>query len=165
MFNINDYVVYNATGVFKIIDIRREHDILDKETEYYVLQPAYNNNLTIKIPVNAPRVSMRLIMTKDEVLSLIASMPDIEALWINDDRERNERFKTALKTANSEEWAKLIKTIYLQKQEKIDIGKKLAQTDENIMKAAEKNLYEEFAIALNITPDEVVSYITERVPS
>ncbi|NLO98057.1 MAG: hypothetical protein GX091_08320 [Peptococcaceae bacterium] len=38
-------------------------------------------------------------------------------------------------------------------------GKKLAKADEDIMKIAEKNMNEEFAAALNISPDEVISYI------
>lgn len=32
------------------------------------------------------------------------------------------------------------------------------------MKIAEKNLNEEFALALNISPDEVAAYILERIP-
>lgn len=104
-------------------------------------------------------------MTKDEVLALIASMPEVEFLWNNNDRERNENFKAALRTGESEEWVKLIRTIYLERQEKTDLGRKLAKTDEEIMKAAEKNLNEEFSIALNISPDEVLPYILERIPS
>lgn len=45
MFKVNDYVVYSSTGVYKIIDIRKEKDISDNDTEYYVLQPAYSKNL------------------------------------------------------------------------------------------------------------------------
>jgi len=37
------------------------------------------------------------------------------------------------------------------------------KTDEDIMKAAEKNLHEEFAMALNISPDEVLHYILDHV--
>jgi hypothetical protein len=33
------------------------------------------------------------------------------------------------------------------------------------MKAAEKNLNEEFAVALDILPENVVSFITGRIPS
>lgn len=120
---------------------------------------------TIKTPVNNPKVLMRNVMTKDEVLALIASMPEVEFLWNNNDRERNENFKAALRTGESEEWVKLIRTIYLERQEKTDLGRKLAKTDEEIMKAAEKNLNEEFSIALNISPDEVLPYILERIPS
>jgi CarD family transcriptional regulator len=91
--------------------------------EYYVLQPAFNNNMTIKTPVNNRKVLMREIITKDDALSLIESMPETETVWINNNRERNENFKAALKTGESEEWAKLIKTLYLEKQEKSEHGK------------------------------------------
>lgn len=165
MFKVNDYVMYSSIGVCQIINIRKEKNIDDMETEYYILQPAYNNlNMTIKIPVNNPKVFIREVITKDDVLSLIASMPEKKIIWINDDRERSRNFKAILETGESEEWAKLIKTIYLVKQEKAGLGKKLMKTDEEVMKIAEKNLYEEFALALNISPDEVVSYIHDHVP-
>ncbi|MDP4127849.1 MAG: CarD family transcriptional regulator [Bacillota bacterium] len=165
MFKVNDYVVYSSTGVCKIIDIRKDKDISDNDIEYYVLQPAYHSNMTIKTPVNNPKVLMRNIITKDEVLALIDAMPEKESIWIDNDRKRFERFKTALRTGESEEWVKLVKSIQLKKQEQSDLGKKLLKTDEEIMNAAEKNLNEEFALALNISPEEVVSYILERIPS
>lgn len=163
MFNVNDYVLYNLMGVFKITDIRKEKDIDNNEIDYYVLQPAFHNNLIIKVPVNNSKVQMRKVMTKEDVLSLIAAMPEKETIWIKDDRERNQIFKAILKTGQSHEWVALIKTIYLEKQERTYFGRKLMQSDEDIMKAAEKNLYEEFAVALNISPDEVVSYIFDHV--
>lgn len=165
MFKVNDYVVYGSQGVCKIIDIIKEKNISDNDTEYYVLQPAFHNNMTIKTPVYNPKVLMRNIITKDEVLALIASMPEKESIWTNNDRERYENFKAALRSGESEEWVTLMRTLYLMKQEKIELGKKLTKTDEDFMKAAEKNLFEEFAVALNISPDEVDSYILERIPS
>lgn len=159
MFKVNDYVVYNATGVYKIVDIRKEKDISDNETEYYVLQPAFNNNLTIKTPVHSPKVMIRGVITKEEVLSLISTMPEKETIWIDNDRQRCADFKAALKSGENDEWVKLIKTIYLEKQEKSQLGKKLMKTDLEIMETAEKNLNEEFAIALNISPDEVPAFI------
>ena len=164
MFKVNDYVVYGTTGVCQIIDIRKEKDIYSNgEIEYYVLQPVFNNNMTVMTPVNNEKVLMREVMTKDEVLSLIAAMPEEETIWINDYRERCDKFKAALKTGECEEWVKLIKTLYLEKKEKTALGKKLMKSDEDIMGAAEKNLYEEFAIALNISPNEVVSYIHNHI--
>lgn len=162
MFNINDYVVYKSMGVYKVVDIIKE-ELNDSETEYYVLQPAYNNNLTIKVPVNNTKILMRAISTKDEVLSLIEAMPMQETNWIDDYKKRSESFKAAFGTGESAELIKLIKTIYLEKQEKADHGKKIMRTDEDMMYAAEKNLYEEFAIALNITPVEVEAYIQNHV--
>jgi len=164
MFKVNDYVMYNSTGVYKIIDITREKDINNHEIEYYVLEPAYeNNNLTIKIPVQNQKVFMRKILSKEAVLKLIAAIPTKETNWIEDNRARIENFKTALRTGESEELVKLIKTLYLKRQERTDLGKKLWKVDEDIMKVAEKNLNEEFAIVLNIEPDEVASYIQGHI--
>lgn len=75
MFKINDYVVYNSMGVFKIIDKREDKYANSEEIEYYILEPVYGNNLTVKTPVNNERVLMREIITKDDVSSLISAMP------------------------------------------------------------------------------------------
>jgi len=163
MFKVSDYVVYGSTGVCQIIDISKEKNLRNDEIQYYVLQPVYNNKMVIKSPVNNQKILMRQIITKDDVSSLIAGMPKEQAIWINDDKQRIENFKAALRTGKSEEWIKIIKTIYLEKEEKIVVGKKLMKIDEDIMKTAEKQLYEEFAIALNISPDKVGPYIIEHI--
>ena len=163
MFKVSDYVVYGSTGVCQIIDISRENNLSIDEIQYYVLQPVYSNKMIIKIPVNNQKVLMRPIITKDDVSSLIADMLKKQIIWINDDKQRTENFKAALRTGKSEEWIKIIKAIYLEKEEKNVIGKKLTKIDEEIMKTAEKQLYEEFAIALNISLDKVVPYIIEHI--
>jgi len=163
MYKVNDYIVYGLTGVCQISDIGRDEYASSDETQYYTLNPVYNQNITIKVPVKNEISSMRPVLTKNAVLSLIATMPDRETLWLDDDRQRNADFKAALKSGKSEEWAKIIKTLYLQKEARAAIGKKLAKPDEEIMRVAEKHLNQEFAIALNIQPDEVRPYILEHV--
>lgn len=163
MFKVNDYVVYGSTGVCKIVDIRKDKDINGNEIDYYILQPVYSNNMTIKTPVNNDKVLMREIITKEDVSSLISTMPEKETVWINDYRQRNEVYKTALKTGKCEELIKIIKTLYQEKKQKSALGKKLMKSDEDIFKAAEKQLNEEFATVLNISPDEVLPYILEHI--
>ena len=163
MFKVNDCVVYNAMGIYRIVDIRTDKGLSDSLTEYYVMQPAFGKNMTIKTPVNNPNVLMRHIITKDNVLSLLAKKQETEKAWINDNRARNQNFKAALKTGECGEWIQLIKTLSLEQKEKINIGKKLQKIDADILKTAEKNLNEEFAIALNISPGEVPSFIQEHI--
>jgi CarD family transcriptional regulator len=115
------------------------------------------------VPTNNPKITMRAISTKDQVLSLIESMPEIEATWLDDERKRNADFKAALKSGKNEEWIRIIKTLYLEKERRVAIGKKLTKTDEEILNSAEQKLNQEFALALNISPDEVVSYILKHV--
>lgn len=162
MFKVNDYVVYGSTGVCQITDIRKEKHIDDAETEYYILNPVFSDNMTVKIPVTND-ASMRPILTRDAALALINKLPDKETIWINDSRKRIEHFKAVLKTRKSEEWAKLVKSIYREKQSRSAMGKSITKTDENILNMAEKNLYQELAVALKISPDEVVPYIHKLI--
>lgn len=167
MFKVNDYVVYGSTGVCQIIDITKEHNSDKNVIEYYVLKPVFDNNdnsnLTIKTPINNKKVLIRNIISKDDALSLIASSPDKETIWINDERQRSEKFKSILKSGECKGWLKLIRSIRLEQQEKDALGKKLSKRDEDIMRVAGKNLNEEFAIALNISPNEVDRFILEHV--
>jgi len=163
MFKINDHIIYNNMGVYRIVDIRKEKDINNNETDYYILKPVYGNNLIIKTPVNCKKVFMRKIIKKEDVLSLIESLPEQKTMWVEDNKKRNELFKATLKKGEPIGWANLVRTLYLEKKEKTAAGKKLMKIDEDIMKAAEKNLYEEFAAALNITPEEVAPFIMNIV--
>ena len=70
---------------------------------------AYGNNLTIK-----SQLTIRFYekdYEREDVLSLIKSLPEQETHWISDDRKRNQVFKAALKNGRCEDWAKLVKTI------------------------------------------------------
>ena len=68
-----------------------------------------------------------------------------------------------LKSGDCEALIKLVKSIYENKKSNRELGKKSYKGDEEIMKTAERLLNEEFAIILNISPDEVNSYIAEKM--
>ena len=163
MFKINDYVVYGTTGVCKIVDITKEKYVGGSATGYAVLQPVFKSTMVIKTPVNNKKVVMRNIITKDDVLSLIDDMSNKEAVSIDNDRERSELCKAALKSGDSEEWLKVIKILKQEEKEKKAIGKKLNKIDEELMNEAKRQLFEEFAIVLDILPEEVQQYIKKRI--
>ena len=163
MFNINDYVVYGSNGVCKIQDIKKEKNMGGIEEEYYILVPVYNERMTIKTPVNNPRVLMREVLTKDEVMELIKLMAKNEVVDIEDIKKRNEAFRIGLRSGDGEELIKIINSIKLEKKEKEALGKKLNKTEEDIMVNARKQLYQEFSIALNIDIDDVKEYVLNNI--
>lgn len=164
MFKVNDHVMYGLTGACRIIDIATEVNGSRGATEYYVLEPVYEQNMTIRIPVSNKNLSMRPVITAADVDSLIAAMPTAETVWIEDPRKRSESYKAAIRSGNHEELVKIIKTLYLEREARLSIGRKLPVADSYIIDAAEKQLYQEIALVLNISPDEVISYIAEHVP-
>lgn len=163
MFKVNDYVVYGVTGVCQIEDITEVDNADLPVSEYYVLRPVYAENMTIKVPVNNTNIVMRAVSTRDKVLSMIAMMPGIQTVWIDNEKQRMNDYKTALRTGKTEEWIKIIKTLSLERKTRSVDGRKLRKTDEDILNTAERYLNEEFAIALNIEPGQVPDYIMEHI--
>lgn len=165
MFKVNDYIIYGTTGICKIIDIRKEHFEQSDEQDYFILQPVYSNNSTIYLPVNNEFTAQKMkpILTSDEIYSLIESMSEEETEWINEDTVRKEEYTRILKKGDRKELVKLIKTLYLHKQELLKKGRKFYASDETILEAAEKLLYNEFALVLNIKPEEVVPFILKQI--
>ena len=86
-----------------------------------------------------------------------------ETIWIDDERERTERYKAILESGVREELVKIIKTLYMKKQELVDCGKKLHICDEIIMQRAENMLYEEFAVVLDIKKEDVLPLIVSEI--
>ena len=102
---------------------------------------------------------MRKIISKGYMTSLINDMTNMETLWIDDEKKRNNQFKTMLKSGKCED---LIKLIFNKRYAK-STSKKLNKADKEIIKEAERLLNEEFAIILNISPNEVNSYISSQI--
>lgn len=163
MFKTNDYVVYGSTGVCQVVNIEKGQNDDNSEIEYYVLCPVYSDNITIRVPVNNTSILMRAICSKDDVYSLIKMMPEIETVWIDNDKQRTSDYKAAIKTGRTDEWIKIIKTLNLEREARTSSGRRLRKTDEDILNTAEKYLNEEFAVVLDLSPDEVPGYILAHI--
>lgn len=163
MFNVDDYIMYGMTGVCKVVDITNEKFINGEKRKYYVLNPIYNNDTTIKVPLDNDKIPMRKVISKGDMTSLINDIPNMEILWIDDEKKRMAQFETMLKSGQCEELIKLIRNIKFSKKYARSNGKKLYKSDSDIMKEAKRLLTEEVAIILNIYPNEANSYILSQI--
>lgn len=163
MFKINDYIMYGTTGVCQVSDITKEAIGDFKLKEYYVLTPIYTNNTIIKVPIDNNKIPMRKIMSKEDISNIIKVISNKDSLWVMDERKRGEAFKSILKSGECEELMTLVKSIYECKNNKNKIGTKVSKNDIEIMQMAEKLINEEFATILNISVDEVPSYILNNI--
>lgn len=159
MFQIGELIMYGNNGVCKVMDICTLPHSKDDNELYYRLEPFFDGRSKIYIPVNNEKVFMRKIYTRQEVEHLIKAMADIEPYWIDDRKEREVKFKEALRAHDSKECISMLKGLYMEKQSKIADGKKLNESDGSIFSNAEKQIFGEFAVALEIPVDEVTAYI------
>lgn len=166
MFEVGDYLIYGLNGVCKV-DAIGTMDIsgVPKDKLYYTLLPIYRTGCRLFTPVDNEKVVIRPVVTKEEALSYIDHMLEIETLWITDEKRRENMYKEIAKQCDPKEWIKIIKTLFLRKKARIEAGKKVTASDEKYLRIAEENLYGEFAIALGMTKEETEKFVIERVKS
>lgn len=160
MFQIGDYIICGSNGVCEVCKIGSDGvpGAVAGRT-YYTLSSVYSKGKTIFTPVDNEKVVMRPILTRAEAEKLVSEIKDIEMLWISDEKRREESFKAALRTCDCRELVKIIKTLYLRRQERLAAGKKSITNDEKYLKLAENSLYEELAIPLELHKEDVEKYI------
>jgi len=162
-YQIGDFVIYGSNGVCRIEAIGKLNSKgMPHDVEFYTLVPHYTKGSRIFTPVGNSKVLMRAVISREEASKLIDEIPSIEALWIADDRKREDVFKEALRSGDLNLLIRIIKTLFLRRQERISAGKKITASDEKYYHLAEESLYGELAIALGMTKPEVENYIIER---
>lgn len=166
MISVNDHVFYGSVGVCRVTEIRNVKLGGSDEQNCYVLKPFNDSHSTIFVPIDNDALLkyIRPVLTRGEIDSLIQDMPQEESVWISNERERGEAYFAKIKSCDSRDLVRLIKTLYRERTGRREKGKTLSTTDSRIMAAAEKLLYGEFAFVLNIDLKDVVPFIQERIP-
>lgn len=162
---IGETVLYGVEGVCRITGTQRRN-LSGLQLDYYVLQPVYNPQAKVLVPVQNEQLTSKMIplLSAGEINELIRSMPSGADLpWEENDTLRREQFKEILLHGDRRAVICLIKTLYLHQQALAEKGKKQHAADERFLKDAEKKLYEEFAYVLHLEREQVLPFILEQI--
>lgn len=162
MYKINDLVVYGKNGVCKI-DSVGQIDIAGSDKQYYTLIPVYKKETVIYAPVEAGKIVMRYVISKEEAQLLIASIPDITEKDVENEKDRENYYKQILFSCDLTKIVTLLKTISSRKNKRISEGKKVMVIDEKYYRQAEEQVCEELAFALEIDKNEVRQAVTNNL--
>ena len=165
MFEIGDLVMYGARGVCRVKEITTlDWNAADKDREYYVLEPLFKED-QIFVPVDNQKVFMRHVMSKEEVLDLIDSMPEIESevYKASSIQQLSRYYQAAIDSHECRELVRLTKSIHMKKMAADKNNKQLGQIDIRYMTHAENLLFGEIAAVLDIPIDDVKGYIENRI--
>ena len=166
MFKEDQLIMCGGHGVCRVVTITDNPiDRSDKERKYYVLEPVFEKGSTVYTPVDNDKVVMRRIMNKREAEALVDQITEIETVWIQEEKSREQLYKDAICTYDCESLVRIIKTLYLRKQKRLQEGKKVLSSDEQYLHRAEELLYSEMSLALSIPKEEVGAYIKKAVRS
>lgn len=164
MFEKGNYVVYGNAGVCRIEDVTTmDMEGVPKERLYYVLCPLGQMGGRIFTPVDNPKAAIRSVLALDEAARLLEEIPGIEEVAVPNIKLREEKFKECARSCDSREWVKIIKTLYLKRQKRIQEGKRLPASDERYLKMAEENLFAELSVVFGEPQEAVERRVAERM--
>ncbi|MCM1225850.1 MAG: CarD family transcriptional regulator [Clostridium sp.] len=162
-FNVGEHVVYGANEICRIEEkVKRCFDGVN-EREYFKLIPVYSKGSVFYIPADNYDGKVRKLLTKEEIYELIDEMPDAKTHWCEDKNQRKNEFFSVLHSDNYRQLIAMMRSLYLQRKERNEKGKKLNAADSKVMQEAEKLIYHEFAFVLGIDEKEVNSLIESRI--
>lgn len=164
-YQVNDLVVYGSNGVFRIDGVCKKK-IDGRETEYYVLKPVYEHGVsTAYVPVENEQLTAKLrpLLSRQEVVELIDSLPNMQTPWIESQDVRREKYREILHKGDRTAMIRAIRALHLHRREQEARGKRLYLVDEHFLKEAERLLYDEFAVALQMEPKQVLPYILQHL--
>lgn len=164
MYEKGALIVYGGTGVCRVEDIGPlSMRGADAKRLYYVLKPLYQDG-SIYVPVDG-KVFMRNVISRAEAERLIDMIPGIRAEARHDSNfnQLAAYYQQVLGSHDCADLIELTMSIYAKKLYMEGRNKKFGQVDSRFMRRAESLLYGELAVALDIPPDEVQTYVAKRV--
>lgn len=164
MYKIGDYIVKNGNGVCKVENVMNlDMTGIDRNRLYYMLVPINDENEKIYVPVDSSAQQLRKVMSMEDAYDLIDKISAVQEISISNDKLREQKYKEIIKDFEPGSLLRIIKTIYLRKQQRIEQGKKSTAVDEHYLTLAEKLLFSELCLALKKDKEEVHNLIVEAV--
>lgn len=164
MYRSGDYVVKIPEGVFKIEAVGTiDMSGIDKRKQFYSLVPVVGNTSKIYIPVDKADGRIRSVISREDAMSFIKSIPGIEVKEISDERMREREYKDAILSGDYEKLVSIIKLIYMRIQKRSKQGRKATATDDRYFRQAENILFSELSFVLDIPKDRMEQFIADTI--
>lgn len=161
MFKLNEVVIHKSAGACVVCDIVTKN-FGTGDTTYYYLKPKFptlvNKALEIYLPVEKEKEFIRKPLTKTAVLSLINSIPSMEKIWTNDAKARKLMFEQIYHSGDMKGLCQLVKLLYAEPE---FFSKPMSLTDRNFLNKIKTNVFDEFAVSLEIHPKEIEEFIKQ----
>lgn len=164
MYQIGDLVVYGIHGVCKVLELEIKL-INRKKVEYYVLEPLNQEQARFYVPTQneAAVAKLRPVLTKQELERLLSSEELSQDAWIADENQRKLYYRELINRGDRVELIRMVRSLHSHKELQLAQGRKFHLCDENFLRDAEKLLSSEISLVLNISQNEVGTYMQNKL--
>lgn len=166
MFNNGDYVIKAGSGICRIHDTAKL-DLFDDGNIrlYYIVIPIEDKGSKLYVPVDNCANNLRHVVDEEQALEIIRSIPSIKPLEFENEKQREAKYKEALKSCEPGTLIAILKSMYARRMMRLEQGKKSFAIDEHFFKLAQNNLYSELAFALGKEKNQMEALITDILES
>lgn len=160
MYQLNDVVVYRR-NVCRVIGNTKSKQ---NGEDCYLLVPYYSSDHSTRmiVPVSNKGGHLRPLVSREEVHRLLDQMDTMECLE-NKPANMKSQYASLLKGDAIEDLICIIKTSFLRNKERERTHKKLASIDGEYLEKAEKYLFSEISVSLNISYEDTKNYFSEKM--
>lgn len=157
MYEMGQLVIYGAHGVCRILDVEMR-TVDRKPVSYYMLEPLSQPGTRYYVPCYNPAATakMRNLLDRVQVENLLADKSGCEH-WTTDENQRKQLYRRLINSPDPVELVQMVRSLHQHRDRLHDTGKRMHMCDENFLHDAERILYKEFSIALEIPEQEVAS--------
>ena len=162
MYQIGDLVVYGSTGVCRVDGFC--HPDGNSSKLYYCLSPFYQSGV-VHLPASMGQTALRPVMTAaeaEELLTQVSAIP-VEICRERTIQQLSQRYQAILRSDDSLQLLSLILSIQEKRRQAEAQNRRLGMVDERYGRQAEKILFGELAVALDISMDDVPSLIAAHL--
>lgn len=162
LYKINDLVLYSTHGICKVTDIT-DKNFSNEIKSYYELRPLKDLKLQINIPVGSTKIQMFDLMNEKEAVTLIDSFKKAEKLTFEKNYFLSPGYNKMVAEADRLKAVSTIYSLLLRKKQLLLEGKKLPIQETKALATLQGTLYNEFALALNKSYEEIEALIEENI--
>ena len=161
MYKVNDVIVYDNRGVYKICGIG-SLEFLSKEKSYYTLQSLEDSKAIIYIPTDKQDKLCQLI-SEEQAVYWLSEIPNIPDRYNSNPKERDKEYSRILQSRDCMQWIEMLKGIRGEKKHRKSNGRNLNVQDESNLRKIEKRISVEFSAALRVSQEEVEERIDKML--
>lgn len=158
-YSVGDCIHYGAHGICRVVGSEMK-ELGREKKEYYLLTPISQEHIRLYLPKDADpeRVKVRQILSSEEIFALVEQEKGNCGKWIHDSKLRRETYNKILRSGDTAGLMSMLKTIHAH-QEELPQGKSLPMSDLELMRSAEKLLFNEFGYVLHMEKEQVLPFI------
>ncbi len=171
MFEIGDKVVHHEYGLCCIKNVVSRRFPGQEPQDYYEIAPLADDGYGTLVYIAVDHGGkLRKPLSREQILSMIDSMPETETLEIKTSGNRvldmeniKMTYSSLMNSGNPRDWVILLRTIYQKGKMLSAQRKKLSEFEMNARDNSERLLYGEIAGVMDIPVSRVEEFITEHI--